>query len=277
AADTLREVGQIVWREPGLPGFGGLSGLIVSPDGGSLTAVTDRGQMLEARIERSAQGTLASVAVTRFEDLTDPTGAPLARFATDAEGLAQAADGGLFVSFEGRHRIARLPRPFARPRPIPASPAFVAFSSNSGLEALAVDAVGDVYALAEQSADRIPVFRWDGTDWDQPFDIPGDPFFRPTGADFGPRGRLYLLERGFNLLAGFRIRVRRFERVTGGWSDGEIVFLGAPNAYDNAEGISLWTTAAGEQRLVIVSDNNFQALQRTLLTEFRLQESPAPR
>ena len=71
--------------------------------------------------------------------------------------------------------------------------------------------------------------------------------------------------------------MRRFERVTGGWSNGEIVFLGAPNAYDNAEGISLWTTEAGEQRLVIVSDNNFQALQRTLLTEFRLQESPAPR
>ena len=164
AADTLREVGQLVWREPGLPGFGGLSGLVVASDGGTLTAVTDRGQMLEARIERTAQGTLASVAVTRFEDLTAPNGAPLGRFSTDVEGLAQAADGGgLFVSFEGRHRIARLPRPFARPRPIPASPAFAALTSNSGLEALAVDDVGDVYALAERSADRIPIFRWNGT------------------------------------------------------------------------------------------------------------------
>ncbi|WP_299349376.1 hypothetical protein [uncultured Shimia sp.] len=47
--------------------------------------------------------------------------------------------------------------------------------------------------------------------------------FDPVGADFGPDGRLFILERGFNGV-GFRSRVRRFD-VTEGGAQNEVEVL----------------------------------------------------
>ena len=39
---------------------------------------------------------------------------------------------------------------------------------------------------------------------------------------------------------------------------------------DNMEGLSVHRTAAGETVLTLVSDDNFSALQRTILLQFKL-------
>jgi hypothetical protein len=44
-------------------------------------------------------------------------------------------------------------------------------------------------------------------------------------------------------------------------------------ATDNLEGISVWRDQAGRTRVTLVSDDNFFALQRTVVMEYLLNES----
>ncbi|MGB0497931.1 MAG: esterase-like activity of phytase family protein, partial [Rubricella sp.] len=122
---------QTVWRED-LPGFGGFSGLMVAPGGESFLAVTDRGVLARARLERNGSGLVTGIALERFEPLVTPLGRPLGRYATDAEDLAPGEDGGLYISFEGEHRLRWYPAPHARPRPRPGHPDFAGLQTNSG-------------------------------------------------------------------------------------------------------------------------------------------------
>ena len=68
--------------------------------------------------------------------------------------------------------------------------------------------------------------------------------FLVVDADFGPDGKLYVLERDFGWL-GFRTRVRRFALGPDGLGD-EVTLLETPfGELDNMEGISVWRDAAG--------------------------------
>ena len=100
--------------------------------------------------------------------------------------------------------------------------------------------------------------------------IKGDAEFLPVGADFGPDGALYLLERDFTGF-GFRSRVRRFD-ITGParGGAGEILLQSRARQFDNLEGLSVWRDEAGRIRLTMVSDDNFLFVQRTELVEYVL-------
>jgi hypothetical protein len=108
---------------------------------------------------------------------------------------------------------------------------------------------------------RFPLFVFDGA-WTQPFTIPRDGAFLPVGADFGPDGRLYLLERDFRGLAGFAARVRAFAIGPDGPGPAETVLETDPGTHDNLEGLSVWRDGAGALRLTMVSDDNFQFFLR---------------
>lgn len=249
----------------------------MDPDGTAFWAVSDRGRLIRASVLRAQSGRILSIREERILPLQSPRGGFLSRFFDDSEGLTRV-DNGFFVSFEGEHRIAYLENPEARTRPRPRDPRFERFGVNSGLEALATDANGRILAIPERSGGSkrpFPVFRWDGIDWEIPYRIPREGDFLPTGADLGPDGKLYLLERSFSFLGGFRIRIRRFVLGDQELLEPEVLLIGGSNAYDNAEGISLWRAPGGEIRLSIISDNNFQPLQRTILSEFRVQEAPS--
>ena len=91
--------------------------------------------------------------------------------------------------------------------------------------------------------------------------------FLPVGADVGPDGRFYLLERDFTGV-GFRTRIRSFAPDF----TGERLLLEAANAtHDNLEGISVWTDPEGDLRLTLISDDNFRFFQRTEIVEYRLR------
>ncbi|MHA6346159.1 esterase-like activity of phytase family protein [Roseivivax sp. CAU 1761] len=257
-----------VWRGGGAA-FGGFSGLEVDADGAGFVAIGDRGLVVEGRFRR-AQGRIAGVEVAATAGMRRADGAALPEPLRDAEGLARSASGRRFVSLEGRQRVAEL-MPGGRLRDLPRAEAFRRLSPNGGLEALAVDDRGRLYVVPERRVTPagIPVWRYDGRAWSQAADLPARDGFHPVGADFGPDGRFYLLERSFNGI-GFRSRVRSFAFGPDGAAAERTVFASATGAYDNLEGLAVWRDRAGRIVLTMLSDDNFMFFQRTEFVEFRL-------
>ncbi len=263
----------LVWRDPD-PRFGGLSGLAVSPDGGSLLAISDRAAWARADLARTPDGQLTGLRTTGIGPLLAISGAGLTDDEVDAEGLAVDADGRAFVSFEGFDRIRRYDDIAGPASSVPGHPAFDRLQRNSALEALAIDAEGRLYAIPERSGrvDRpFPVWRFDNGSWERWSDLRRDGPYLVVGADIGPDGRLYVLERDFRWVA-FSSRIRRFEIGPDGLMNEETLLETALGDFQNMEGISVWRDAGGTLRVTLIADDNFHPLQRTEIAEFRLVE-----
>lgn len=254
-----------------VPGFGGFSGLELSEDGTRFVAVGDNGRFLRGQITR-VDG--RAVQAKRLE-LTPMRGAlpgPLRKGQGDAEGLALAPDGRLYVSYEGETRVWAYDGPGAAPQILPRHPDFARMPGNGGLEALAMARDGSLFTLAEHSGRRdwpIPLYRLAGSQWQVVTMVERRAPFVPVGADFGPDGYLYMLERAFGGPLGFASRIRRFNLTSG---QEETLLQTAYGRHDNLEGLSVWRDGAGLIRLSMISDDNFIALQRSELVEYRLRE-----
>ena len=273
-SDSAGYLGSTTWVQDDAR-FGGLSAIEMSADGGHVTALTDRGMLIRAEIRRGAAGQIADI-------LTEPL-IPLGLLAADqaksltydSEGLALAPDGSIFVSTELDTRVIRFDPDGQAPVVLPAPQEFRAMGRNSGLEALAIDAGGALYTMPEVT-DRqdgaYPVFRYRNGQWDRPFLIRGTEGFLPVGADFGPDGRLYLLERQFRGLGGFASRIRRIAPQGPGLAADEVLLETAPGAFGNLEGLSVWQDAGGSLRLTLVADDNFLFLLGTDVVEFTVPD-----
>lgn len=266
-------LGSHVWHEDD-PAFGGFSGLEIAADGARFTAVSDRATLWTGRLQRDEAGRISGVTdVTGPQRLHDSTGKPLRGENADSEGLAIAPDGSIHISFEGLHRVARYRTPDAPAERLPRPEAFKSLQRNSSLEALAIAPDGTLYTLPERSGatgQPFPVFRHRNGEWDQPFTLPRDGSWLPVGADFGPDGRLYLLERDFWGLLGFLTRVRVFDIGPDGATGGEVLIQTSASRHDNLESIAVWRDGAGAIRLTMISDDNFRLFQRTEFVEYRL-------
>jgi hypothetical protein len=100
--------------------------------------------------------------------------------------------------------------------------------------------------------------------------------FDITDAALLPGGDVLLLERRFSWSSGLAVRMRRValgEIKPGAVVDGPILFdVDLGYEIDNMEGLSVHRSAGGETILTLISDDNFSALQRTLLLQFTLVE-----
>ena len=264
------------------PRFGGFSALLLSEDGARLTAVTDRGHWVTARLIAGANGAPRALAEAEIGALHGPGGRHLrGKRDTDSESLTRLADGALVVGFERDHRLWRYPagpNPLAgQPEAIPVPAKLASLRSNSGIEALATLADGALLAIAEGRRDEAtsPAFLWRGGAWSE-LVYPRVPGFRPTGATTLPGGDLLVIERSFNLFDGVAIRLQRIAAATiraGATLRGTtLAVLRRPLTLDNMEGVAARRGAAGETLLYLISDDNFRASQRTLLLMFALEE-----
>lgn len=249
--------------------FGGFSGIEVLEDGRSFIAVSDRGTFLTGRMMRD-EGRITGLEDIRLISMRGPGGGGLREEQTDAEGLAVARDGKIYVSFEQDHRIWRYASPTEPAQPLSRHPDFATLQDNSSLEALAIGGDGALYTIPERSgrANRpFPVYRLRNGRWDIALHLPRRGAFLVVGADILD-GQFYLLERDFTGF-GFRTRVRRFDLALG--TETTVLQTGSFR-HDNLEGLSVWRGADGRIRLTMISDDNFRSFQRTEIVEYLLTQ-----
>ena len=276
-AGTLEQRGQIHWQWP-TAAFGGLSGIEVLEDGTRVLTVSDRGTLFVARATRQ-DGVLTGLALTARAPLRGTKGETPRAFLENAEALAVPDEPdrttGFYVAYEAWPRVWYYDRPDGLPEWTHPWDRFWSLLGNEGLEALAISPTGQLIAISERSEDpegAFPAYRRDATGWQHAFDIPRKDGFLVSGADFGPDGALYVLERKFRWYAGFSTRIRRLDLGPDGISEDRLLLDSPPGQLDNSEGISVWRAPDGLLHLTVVSDDNFSPLQRTLVTEFVLIE-----
>lgn len=260
-------LGRYVWSGD-WPGFGGWSGIEVADDGAAFVAVSDRAALVQGRLLRDDTGLVSGVEVTDRAPITDVDGNAMRTARGDSEGIALAPDGTLYISFEGVTRVRVQQGLQGEPSLLPDHPDFAGMQANAALESIAIGPDGAIYTMPERSgrAERpFPVYRFRNGAWDVPFSIPRRGAFLISGADIGPDGRLYILERDFAGV-GFRSRVRSFD-LTGG--DERTELQSGVGQFDNLEGIAVWQDAQGI-RLTMISDDNQNWFQETEIVEYRL-------
>ncbi len=279
-AGALRYRGGIAVRSPDQR-FGGFSGLAVRPDGRRLIAVSDHGARFRARIRYDGAGRLTGLTAGLIGPLRGPDGRPLRGLAADAEALAFLPDGSALVAFERRHRILRYP---AGPHPLSGRPVrssapagLAAAPDNGGAETLAHIGGGDLLLLTEGLAHGSGAFagwvarkgRW------RPILYARTGGFRPTDATMLPGGDIAVLERHYSPATGVSARIVLVPRraVAAGKTvrGRELLHLTPSMTVDNFEGISARRGPDGKTVLYILSDDNFNPLQRTLLLMFEMR------
>ncbi|MDT1063135.1 esterase-like activity of phytase family protein [Paracoccus sp. CPCC 101403] len=262
------------------PDFGGYSGLHLSEGGTRFIALSDRATLRWGRIERDPDGRILRVLSEGDTRIKDSEGRPLRPgWRGDSEGLAVGKDGKLWISYEGLTRVVSHDTPESPAHVLPRPEAFKQMQRNSSLESLAILPDGTLLTIPERSGGMnrpFPVWRFRDGAWDQPFSIPRRGDFLAVDADIGPDGRLYLLERDFMGLLGFRSRVRRFDLTPDGVTNEQELLVSLPLQYDNLEGMSVWQGPQGIM-LTLISDDNFSRFQRTEFVEFRVvEQQPDP-
>ena len=266
-------VGRFLWAAPDDPLFGGFSAIEMTDDGSAFTSISDHGAFVRGNITRDPDGHITAIDTGPVQRLKGLGKAPLTARRTDSEGLAIAPDGTAFVSFEGVARVLRYADLAGSAENLPDHPDFALMQRNSSLEGLAIGPDGTLYTLPERSGETtrpFPVYRFRNGTWDQPFAIPRRGEFLAVGADFGPDGRFYLLERKLEGLAGFASRVRSFAISDDAITDERTELETVPGQHANLEGLSVWADAQGRIRLTMVADDNFKFFMTTEIVEYTL-------
>ena len=286
---ALRRVGKLIWRggismTANSANFGGWSDLYVSPDGKALSSISDEGSWLTATIDYDADGNLHGLSNGRIGSLLGLDGLPLRdKVMADAEGMARLPDGSWLVAFERQHRFWRYPTLDGTPTPIEGPADLGRQPNNGGVEAVTALSDGTIIAISEEYVVNPGMLRgWIGQPagggryrW-QTFDYAKTPDFNPTALVQLPDGSFCLLERAFDMVRGVRIRVMQFDaaevKAGGTVRARELAWLAPPYAADNLEGVFARKGAHGETLLWLISDDNFNPVQRNLLLMFELEK-----
>lgn len=231
--------------------------------------VSDFGDLVRFDLVLDGSGRLLSAERAISRPLTGPDGVVLSPKANaDAEGLALLPDGRLLVSFERDHRIWSY-GDGANDRPTPVTSPELDLPPNAGFEGLSAAPIGWLVLaegggawLCDRGCQEIGASRLASAD--------GYSF---TGVDRDPSGEgWFVVERFYSPPLDMRARVRRLS------AEGELseplIELRPPASTDNFEGVAAVATSQGV-RLYLLSDDNDNPLQRTLLLAFDVVR-PAP-
>lgn len=261
----------------GVLGFGGLSGLHMTPDL-MLTVISDLGRFAEMKLTLNDSGRPRGLELLRSGPLRNARGQPVSGPWRDGEALARLPDGSWLIGFERRHRIQRHWRLDGPGELVAPPPGLEGSPSNSALESLAVLPDGRWLALSEGlAAPEGGRMGWIGQPgrWRR-FAYGPAAGHVPVDAAALPDGGALVLERSFGLLAGFAGRLIRLSPAAlGAAADGALIegqsllALVPPLPIDNYEGVAV-TEREGRLVVALVSDDNESFLQRSLLLLFEM-------
>lgn len=264
----IEHTGTYVWTSEAVEG---LSALEVVDGGVAFHAIGDRGWYLRGEFARTGGG-ISGVVLTDLlpilgiDDL--PVAARRVGDLADAEGLAMAPGGPMWISFERWTRVVRYDGPRDGGRLVQPHPSFEDYADNRQLEALALHPDGTLYAFAEAPLDAgFAVYRLQDDLWEIAGHIPQRNRYAIVGADFDAQGRLFLLERRHFLGLMWQSRISgldiaRPDQVTTLWTS-------RMGRFDNLEGIAAWQDGP-TTRLIAMSDNNGVKPGRTQFLEFEV-------
>jgi len=233
--------------------------------GGGFVTVSDVGDLARGSLMLDRRGRLIGLDGLRVRRLTLTDGSLISQKAEgDAEGLAVTSNGDLLVSFERDHRIwnygpltaLRSPQAVRRPD--------FPFAENDGMEGLA--ASGEGWRVAGESGgvwDCVPARCTVVTPPPATPLLEGD--YRITGMDRDPAGGWFVVQRSWRAPIDVRARVRRMAQD--GTLGPVLIELKLPGTTDNFEGIAA-ERRGDRTRLYILSDDNFNAVQRTMMLAF---------
>ena len=270
-------------------GFGGLSGIVVEPDGRRVMMVSDEGAWFTGEIVYEAQRP-TGIRNARMGPIRGVGGRQLDRKRDlDAESLAlidgNLTRGTVLIGFERNQRIGRFPildgvlQAPAGYLKMP--PEARRMRTNKGFEAATILQGGPHKGAAIAFSERFPDNPAQHTGW---LWVKGEPQ-RLGFADIGEfevtdvaslqDGTLLVLERRFRWTEGVKMRIRRFDptEVRPGAVMQSDLLIEADMAFeiDNMESLAVHRGLRGEAILTLVSDDNFNSfLQRTILLQFAL-------
>lgn len=271
--------------------FGGYSGIVVSADGTRLLAASDRGMWLTASLVYEA-GRLVGIEAARTAPVLSAQGLPLEpKSFQDAEGLAPFAgegpDGPVLLALEreerilafefGRDGFAALPELIRLPDEAALGP------NNKELEAVgrfwgAMALSGTIIAVSERLLDDAGnVVGWlIGTQTNGSISVRRSEDFDVTDLAVLPDGDVLILERKLSPLLFTSMRIRRIaaaDIAPGAVLDGPVLIQAQQprSAIDNMEALAVHRTIEAELRITLMSDDNFNPLQRTLVMQFALR------
>ncbi len=290
-----KQFGRLVWRGgfnlfAKSPFFGGYSGLVVAPSGKSLLAISDAGTWLRANIDYDGRK-LKGLSEASIGPILGRDGKPLAGDTDqDSEGLTlvdgDTSKGTAYVAFERNHRVLRYPFTPDRFGPPDGGLALPAetkrMSANRGIEAIVPIRAGRLKGATVLFSERLLDKNGNLRGWLIGGPAPGAISLKNIGgfditdAAALPDGGIVVLERRFRYSEGVKMRIRRIaakDLKPGALVSGEVLLEANDSLnIDNMEGIAVHRGASGETILTLISDDNFSALQRTLLMQFALPD-----
>ncbi|QPC42436.1 esterase-like activity of phytase family protein [Kaustia mangrovi] len=293
--DEREAFGALLWRG-GLklrsrdPRFGGFSGLVVSPDGSGLLAVSDQGWWLELALSYDGKGRLSGAGDARMATLLDGEGKRFAKKSLrDAETLTalgpEGPSGPVAVGLERTVRLLRYDigrfglEARAEPMPLTLPKALHDGPNNKELEAVASLGGNRFLAISEENVDKAGNIRaWIlGEAKPLSFSVRRLDDFAITDVAMVSPDRFLTLERSFSASERrLEMAIRRFRMddvAEGAAVDGELLLRARwpSRSIDNMEALDVHRTADGETRITLMSDDNYNApLQRTLILQFAL-------
>jgi hypothetical protein len=263
--------------------FGGISAMRIQPDGARFIALSDQTFWLRGRIVYNGTHPVGIRAAV-MAPILDAKGK--AAKGWDTESIAEDGDR-LYVGIEGINSIMRFNYGkqglLARAEPIAVPQGIKDLPGNQGLEAMVFvprgfPLGGTLIALSERGLNEsgnLKAFligeRKPGS-----FAVKRTDEYDISDAALLPDGDILILERKYFALQGVFMRIRRIRLSDirpGALVDGPAVIeADMRDQIDNMEALCVHRTRSGEIILTLMSDDNFSAIQRTLLLQFALKD-----
>lgn len=258
--------------------FGGFSGLSIF--GNQLYAISDEGRLLRTTLNRK-ENRIASLDGGSLRALWDDAEEPEKK-AYDSEALVHIKGNQFLVGFEQQHRLQQYQfgNTIIAQKPLPAPATLSTLTKeNEGVEALAPLSHNTYVALTENARDTnnnivgyivdIKTNNW------QPFTLKATGDFRPTDVAVLNEKQLMLLERSYSILGGTEARLSLINRADikpdATITSTELARFDNTSGIDNMEGLSITQNRKGAADIFLISDDNFNPLQKTILVWLKYQ------